>query len=163
MRLSTSFIALVALLLTTVLFAHGNKPGRAELNAGSGTITVDYVAPELKGRDIEAMLQQPGANPWRMGADRPTTLETAVPLRFGASDLSPGSYPLQAYRDDEERWWLQALDKARGVAGQFALEQSTAEDSEEHMVISLTRSGGTARFKLQWGTYVLSGDFSLLE
>ena len=139
--------------------AHGNQPGEAKAEVHGQTITVVYTAPHLNGRDVNELLQHPRANPWRLGADRPTTLSTPMDLQFGDTRLAAGDYPLRAYRDEEGHWWLQALDSSREVVGSLALEKSVAGESEEYMVISLTPSGPGATFKVQWGTHVLAGDF----
>ncbi len=139
---------------------HGNIPGKAELEVDGGTIEIDYVAPELKGRDLLANLKRPGANPWRLGADRPTTLSTPVDLAFGEDTLGSGRYTLRVYWDDEDRWWLRAYDSGQSVAATLPLEKSTSDQSEEHLVISLDGSAGNASIRIQWGTHVLDGTFS---
>ncbi len=143
--------------------AHGNQPGMAKLTVPSGEIVVDYVGPELKGRDINALIRQPGANPWRMGADKPTTLSTPVDIHFGEGVLGSGTYVLRAYLDDEGEWWLQAYDQSRKVVGKMELEASTSEESMENLEITLEGSAESAHIRIHWGTQVLTGSLSVAD
>jgi hypothetical protein len=144
-----------------VLGAHGNQPGEATAEVHGQTVTIVYTAPHLNGRDVNELLQGPRANPWRLGADRPTTLKTPMALQFGDTRLEAGDYTLRAFRDDADHWWLQALDSSREVVGKLPLKRTMSEGSAEYMVISLTPKGHGANFKVQWGTHVLTGDFSM--
>ncbi len=54
--------------------------GKAELKAASGSVTIDYGRPALKGREMLAQLK-PGDS-WRMGMNQATTLTTPVDLAF---------------------------------------------------------------------------------
>ena len=141
--------------------AHDNQPGEAKAEVHGQTVTIVYTAPHLNGRDVNELLQHPRANPWRLGADRATKLSTPIDLQFGDSKLAPGDYPLRAYRDDEDHWWLQALDSSREVVARLPLKKSEAGESEEYMVISLSPEGHGATFQVQWGTHVLAGSFSM--
>lgn len=158
MRKLTSFVCL--LMLSLPLLAHGNQPGKATLEVGNGEIQIVYTAPELKGRDINELIKMPGANPWRLGADRATVLETPVALNLGGESIPAGKYTLRAQLDDSGSWWLQFVDESRAVAGQLKLNASTASDSEEHLVIALSGSASDANLKIQWGKQILSGEFS---
>ena len=141
--------------------AHGNQPGEAKAEVHGQTITIVYTAPHLNGRDVNELLQQPRANPWRLGSDRATTLSSPIDLQFGDSKLAAGDYPLRAYRDDEDHWWLQAMDSSRNVVARLPLKKTEAAESEDYMVISLSPKGHGATFKVQWGTHLLAGDFSM--
>ena len=141
--------------------AHGNQPGEAKAEVHGQTITIVYTAPHLNGRDVNELLQQPRANPWRLGSDRATTLSSPIDLQFGDSKLAAGDYPLRAYRDDEDHWWLQAMDSSRNVVARLPLKKTEAAESEDYMVISLSPKGHGATLKVQWGTHLLAGDFSM--
>ena len=143
--------------------AHGNQPGTAKLEVSNGEIVIDYVGPELKGRDVKQMITQPGANPWRLGADKPTTLTTPVDLHFGDGVVGAGSYVLRAYLDDEGSWWLQAYDQSRKVVGKLPLKASDSKDSMENLQISLEGSAESARVRIHWGTQVLEGELSVAD
>ena len=156
-------LVLIVVLISSLVLAvaHGNQPGEAKAEVHGQTITVVYTAPHLNGRDVNELLQRPRANPWRLGADRATTLSTPIDLQFGDSKLAAGDYPLRAYRDDEDHWWLQALDSSREVVARLPLKRTEADESEDYVVISLSPKGHGATFKVQWGTHVLAGDFSM--
>ena len=63
--------------------AGGPERGKAEMKAGTGSITLDYGRPSLKGRDMLSQLQE-GAF-WRMGMNQATVLTTPVDLMFGST------------------------------------------------------------------------------
>ncbi len=163
MKLRSISVVSVFLFSIAILPAHGNKPGKAMLETGSGAITIEYVGPALKGRDIDEMLASPRANPWRLGADRATELSTPVSLAFGDATLAAGSYTLRAARDDDNKWWLQALNSSQSVVGKLPLKDHTASESEENMVIRLKGEPEAVEFQVQWGKRVLQGEFSVAE
>jgi hypothetical protein len=66
--------------------------GKAELSAGTGSITVDYGRPELKGRDMLAQLQV--GQFWRMGMNQAAVLTTPVDLTFGSVKIPKGAYSI---------------------------------------------------------------------
>ncbi len=155
---------LVLLAVASVtIFAHGNEPGRTALAVSGGEVVIDYVAPALKGRDLMAMLKQPGANPWRLGADAPTTLTTPVRLKFGEGVLSRGKYVLRAYLDDHGSWWLQAYDSNREEVGKLAMTSSNEKESKEHLEIVLSGAADAASLHIQWGTLALQGQLSVAD
>ncbi len=151
---------LCLLILPGVLLAHGNKPGKATLKVGDGAIEIVYTAPELKGRDINELIKTEGANPWGMGADRATKLQTPVALQIGDATLPAGEYTLRAYLDDDGHWWLQFVDDGRAVVGKLMLDLSTASEHLEYLVIGLSGSASNGALKIQWGKFLLSGSFS---
>src|SRR5262245_8931840 len=91
-----------------VLLAHGNKPGTATASIGGGEVKVDYVGPAASGRDVLSLLA-PGSY-WRMGADKPTTITTAVDLKFGSSVVPKGTYTLVAHLSEDKKWTLVVAD-----------------------------------------------------
>ncbi|MFQ5740795.1 MAG: DUF2911 domain-containing protein [Acidobacteriota bacterium] len=148
-------------LACTWILAHGNEPRQAKLEVQGGQITIDYSAPTLQGRDLNELIKLPGANPWRLGADRPTQLSTPVSLKFGDSPVPAGRYRLRAYLDGDGNWWLQAYDSSRAIVGKIQLSSSTAETSEEHLLISLHGTSGAATIQVQWGKNLLQGQFAV--
>ena len=156
-------LVLIVVLISSLVLAvaHGNKPGETKAEVHGQTITVVYTAPSLNGRDVNVLLKGPRANPWRLGADDPTKLSSPIDLQFGDTRLAAGDYRLRAYRDEDDHWWLQALDSAREVVARLPLKRTEADESEDYVVISLSPKGHGATFKVQWGTHVLAGDFSM--
>ncbi len=160
--MKNALIWIIVVMSSLVLaVGHDNQPGEAKAEVHGQTITIVYTAPHLNGRDVNDLLQHPRANPWRLGADRPTTLSTPIDLQFGDSKLAAGDYDLRAHRDDEDRWSLQALDSSSEVVARLPLKKTEAGESEDYMVISLSPKGHGATFKVQWGTHLLAGDFSM--
>ena len=158
---NTLILMIVLMSSLALAVVHGNKPGEAKAEVHGQTITVVYTAPHLNGRDVNELLQHPRANPWRLGADRATTLSSPIALQFGDTRLAAGDYSLRASRDEDDHWWLQALDSSRSVVGKLPLKKTEADESSDYMVISLSPKGHGATFKVQWGTHVLAGDFSM--
>ena len=64
-------------------------------NLGSNQALLCYGAPSVRGREIMGGLV-PYGEPWRMGADEPTTLHLSSRANVGGVALQPGSYSLYA-------------------------------------------------------------------
>ena len=60
---------------------------------GDQVATLCYGRPSTRGRDMVGGLD-PFGQPWRMGANEPTTLHLPFAARVGTVDLEPGSYSL---------------------------------------------------------------------
>lgn len=153
----------LCLLFVSLGLAHGNQPGKAELKVTGGKVVIDFVAPELKGRDINELIKQPGANPWRLGADKATTFETPVALQFGEGKVAAGKYVLRALLDDQNQWWLQLVDDSKAVVAKAPLKKSVASKAAEHLAINLDGKPEAANVKIQWGTQVLEGNFAVAK
>lgn len=65
----------------------------ASATIGGATVKVDYSRPSMRGREIFGGLV-PWNQPWRTGADQPTTLITDRPLVIGGQSLPAGSHAL---------------------------------------------------------------------
>lgn len=61
-----------------------------------------YGAPSASGREVMGELV-PYGEPWRIGADEPTTLHVSAPVNVGGVALEPGSYSLYAI-PGEDQW-----------------------------------------------------------
>jgi len=64
-------------------------------NLGSNPALLCYGAPSVRGREIFGGLEEYG-QPWRMGADEPTTLHLSSRANVGGVALQPGSYSIYA-------------------------------------------------------------------
>jgi len=69
---------------------------------GSNPALLCYGAPSAQGREIMGGLV-PYGEPWRIGADEPTTLHLSGRANVGGVPLDPGSYSLYAI-PGEESW-----------------------------------------------------------
>jgi hypothetical protein len=64
-------------------------------NLGPNPALLCYGAPSVRGREIMGGLV-PYGEPWRMGADEPTTLHLSSRANVGGVALQPGSYSIYA-------------------------------------------------------------------
>jgi len=147
-------------------FAQGGR-GKAELKAGTGSITVDYGRPSLKGRDMLSQLQE--GSFWRMGMNQATVLTAPVDLMFGATKVAKGSYSLWLKKEGEKfvlvfnsqtgQWGTQH-DPAKDVYS-VAMKSETLSSTVEMFTIDLKEAGKGGVFSLSWGGTKLSADFAL--
>jgi hypothetical protein len=70
-------------------------------NIGTNPALLCYGAPSAQGRDIMGDLV-PYGEPWRIGADEPTTLHLSARANLGGIALEPGSYSLYAIPGENE-------------------------------------------------------------
>jgi hypothetical protein len=150
-------------------FAQGSR-GKAELKAGSGSITIDYGRPALKGRDMLSQLQV--GQFWRMGSNMATVLTTPVDLDFGAIKVPKGAYSLWLKRKEPERFEL----VFNSQTGQWGMQHDVSKDvyavpmkeghlanSVEIFAIDLKSAPKGGVFILNWGTTSLSTDFQFAQ
>ena len=149
--------------------AGGPERGKAEMKAGTGSITVDYGRPSLKGRDMLSQLLE-GVF-WRMGMNQATVLTTPVDLTFGSTKIAKGAYSL---------WLKKAGDAFQLVfnsqTGQWGTQHDASKDGAsvdmtktplaspaETFTIELTPSASGGSLDLSWGATKLSAPFELAK
>lgn len=146
--------------------------GKAELTAGSATVTVDYGRPSLHGRSVDSMLSQlpngPTPNFWRLGANQSTTFTTTADLDFGGTTVPKGTYSLWAQHDGDA-WklvfntqhgqWGTSHDTSKDLVS-VPLTQTKASSSEELVTIGLDKHDSGGQVKIQWGDLELTADFA---
>jgi len=162
----------VALLLAVSCFAQmrGNPRGKAELKAGTGSITIDYGRPSLKGRDMSSQLTVGQA--WRMGSEQATVISTPVDLTFGSVKVPKGSYSLFLKRTDAEKYDL----VFNSQTGQWGLTHDTSKDvfqvpmrkgeltsPVELFTIDLKEAPKGGVVVLNWGSTQLSANFQYAQ
>jgi len=138
--------------------------GKAELKAGSGSITIDYGRPELKGRD--PMTWQKDGMYWRMGSNAATMLTTPVDLMFGSHRVAKGSYSLWLLKESAESYKLvintgkssMNHDVAADVA-QVPLNKGSIGSPVEALTLTLEPAPGGGTFSLTWAKTKLSTSF----
>jgi len=147
-------------------FAQGNR-GKAELKAGTGSITIDYGRPSLKGRDMISQLKE--GSFWRMGMNQATVLTTPVDLTFGTTKVAKGSYSLWLKKEGEKYFlvfnsqtgqWGTQHDSAKDVQA-VALELETLSSPMEVFTIDLKEAPKGGEFIMTWGTTKLSAGFNI--
>jgi len=151
-------------LVVSVLFGRGMVRDKGSVDLGWGRVTIEYETPKLNGRELHEMIQ-PG-QPWRMGMDNPTTLETTVALDFGNNKkLPPGKYTLFARADENKNWTLLVSSATAGrldpatVVVQAPLHFMKEDKPVEVLKITLEKTGNSASLLVAWGTYRLHGSF----
>lgn len=164
-RMLTAVGALVALTsISGIALAHGNAQSDAQARVGRARVVIHYGRPELRGRDPLKLIS-PG-EPWRLGADVPTTFETDSALDFGGTRVAKGKYYLLAVLVQGGEWALvvsrQPIDQYEPSAkvAQIPLAFSEGGPSVEEMTIHLAGRGQSGRIEIQWGTMRLTGSFS---
>lgn len=75
---------------------------RVSFSYDGGEGLLCYGAPSARDREIMGDLV-PYGQPWRMGADEPTTIHLSAPASVGGVELEPGSYSIYGV-PGEETW-----------------------------------------------------------
>jgi hypothetical protein len=75
-----------------------------EATVGGAQVSIDYGRPELKGRDMLAMLED--GQVWRLGMNEATVLATDQDLTLGDTVLKAGKYSIWAKKVSFEEWHL---------------------------------------------------------
>ena len=140
--------------------------GKAELKAGSGSITIDYGRPELKGRDMLSKLQ--AGQFWRMGSNMATVLTTPIDLAFGSIKVPKGAYSLwlklaapdkfELVFNSQTGQWGMSHDVSKDVY-QVPMKKEALTNSVEVFTVDLKSAAKGGVFVLNWGTTALSADF----
>ena len=115
-----------------------------------------YGAPSARGREIIGGLV-PFGQPWRIGANEPTTLHLSAPTTVGGVSLDAGSYSLYAIPGESEweffinsnfeRWGIPINADVRSTEiGSFTVTVA----KEDEMVEALTYEHMAGHFMLTW-------------
>ena len=103
------FVHVAAVLaLSTPAFAQADPPrGTATTTIAGQTVTVDYGQPALKGRTMDALLDQlPADRIWRAGENQVTTLTTGTDLLIAGKKVAAGKYSVYVYAPQTGAWAL---------------------------------------------------------
>jgi hypothetical protein len=154
----------VLCLATTLVLAQGNERGTAQATVAGKSVLIEYGRPSLKGRDMlaEAVIGQP----WRMGADAPTTLKTDVDLSFGSLRVPAGEYILRATKVAEGKWALNVHKtdpenrRASDSVADVPLTPAKLPAAVEIFTIELKGSKNEGEFEMRWGTTALKASFT---
>ena len=104
----------------------------------------------------------PYDQPWRLGANEPTTLHLTAPVHIGEMSLDPGAYALYAIPGEDEwevvvnsaveRWGIPINDEVRQHdVGSVTVTPETLSDDVEAMDIRLEpQDGGGAHLVVEW-------------
>ena len=121
------FVSIALLAVVPVVLAQkkppASPPEQASISLAGHTITIDYSAPSVKGR--EGHIFGPGGliqkthkeyPIWRAGANAATTLTTDTDLKVGDIDVPAGKYTLFVDISDPDHWVL-IINKKTGEWG----------------------------------------------
>jgi hypothetical protein len=168
----TSFAVLAAVLVVPASAQPAGGPparGKAEMKAGTGSITIDYGRPSLKGRDMLSQLKD-GAS-WRMGMNEATVLTTPVDLTFGSTKIAKGAYSLwlkkagdvfQLVFNSQTGQWGTQHDAAKDVAS-VDMKKTPLTSPVETFTMGLVPSGSGGTLDLSWGAMKLSAPFHVAK
>ncbi|MBS1821348.1 MAG: DUF2911 domain-containing protein [Acidobacteria bacterium] len=158
----------IASLACTALFAvsalaQGAKPAAspaesASAHLKSGSITVKYGAPSMRGRKIMGELV-PYGKVWRTGANEATSLVTTTALKIGGTSVPAGSYTL--FTLPSEGQWLLIVNKQTGEWGldyhedhdlaRIPMKSAKLAAPQEKMSISFENtSGNSTELHVKW-------------
>lgn len=145
------------------LTGRASPPDSATATLGGETAKLCYGAPSMRDREIMGGLV-PYGQPWRMGANEPTTLHLPFAADVGGVSVEPGSYALYAVpgeseweiflNGDPERWGIPINETVQAQnVGSFTVQPETLEQPVEMLSIDMeSADGDSARVVLEWAT-----------
>ena len=169
MKLKKLLPCLVAICLASPIMAQmSGARGTSEATIKGKKVVVDYGRPSLKGRDMLGKMT-PGMV-WRLGMNKPTTLETSGDLVVAGKELKAGKYSLWAKKDESGKWLLAfhptvpdwgVPELKSGYAAELPLKAEKASDAAEQLTIAVADDKGKGKIKIHWGNDVLAGSFDV--
>lgn len=138
-----------------------SPPDSASVTIGGETAKVCYSSPRRRGRDIMGGLV-PYDQPWRLGANEPTTLHLQFRAEIGDVTVEPGSYSLYAVPGEEEweivvngatdRWGVPIDEGVRSEdLGSVTVRPSETGSLVENLSLSFEPRGErTAHLVIRW-------------
>jgi hypothetical protein len=163
--LERTALLLAAAALAAPAIAQNNPRGEAKATLAGKGVSIEYGRPSLKGRDMLAEAKV--GEPWRLGADAATVLDTQAELAFGSVKLPKGKYILRATKLAEGQWQLNvhrpSAENPRAPGEKVAdvpLVTSTLPQSVETFTIELRGEKNKGELELSWGTAAFKAAFS---
>ncbi len=152
------------------VYAQRNPRGKAKLNLGGKSISVEFGQPSLHGRTVYEMLSKlPDGGVWRLGADTSTTFSTSGDLMFGDTKIPKGVYSLWVRKEAENSWGL-VFNSQHGQSGtqhnskldvaEVALKISRAAAPPDEVTIVLTKTKTGEMIAIEWGDLRLYTGFN---
>ena len=143
------------------LAGRASPPDSSSVALSGGVLKLCYSSPRKRGREIFGGLV-PFDQPWRLGANEPTTLHVTTPVTVGGVELAEGSYALYAIPGEEtwqivfngavDRWGIPIDESVREHdVGSATVTPGATESTVENMTLSLESSGGdAATLSMRW-------------
>lgn len=119
-----------------------SPPAQASVVLKGKTVTIDYSAPSVRGRQIAGGLV-PYGKVWRTGANAATTLKTPIDLKIGDLKVPAGTYTLYTLPSEngcilivnkQTGQWGTEYDESKDL-GRTPMNPVQVADSVETMVI----------------------------
>ena len=145
----------------------GQSRGATKVKIGKANVTIEYGRPALNGRDPLKMIR-PG-QPWRLGSNAPTTIESDADLDFAGTTVPKGKHILLAMQDEAGKWWLLVSSKSNyeyepaAKIAQAPMALSKAQDSVEQLEIKVSGKDDRGTIEVTWGTLRLAAGFGLAK
>ena len=171
------FLVGTALLATSMFAVAQQKPAasppeKASGSIGGHTISIDYAAPSVKGREGKIfskdglISKNPHYPVWRAGANGATTLMTDTNLKIGNIDVPAGKYTLFVDISDPDNWvlivnkktgeWGLAYDGSQDL-GKTKMEMSKPSSLVEQLKYTVSSDGGNkGKITLAWENHEAS-------
>jgi len=133
-------LVLASLLMTSVLWAQGDKsqraspPATAKGEVNGATITIDYSSPAVKNRKIFGDLQ-PYGEVWRAGANEATVFETSKDIKVEGKTLAAGKYSIYAIPGEKE--WSVIFNKQTGQWGVKRGGATSRDPAQDALVVKV--------------------------
>ena len=130
------------------------------LRLGDGEAKLCYGRPSAAGRTVVGGMD-PFGQPWRLGANEPTTLHLPFPATIGSVELAPGSYSLYAIPEAErwtivvnantQRWGIPISPEVRSAdLGSFMVTPTSTADHVETLTFRFEGDGGRGELVYAW-------------
>ncbi len=140
------------------------------IRLGDGEAKLCYGRPSARGRTMIGGVD-PLGQPWRMGANEPTTLHVPFPARLGSVDLEPGAYSLYAIPGATEwtivvnanvnRWGIPISPDVRSSdVGSFVVQPTESPEHEEMLTFSFVGADAAGILTFRWEGAVWDVAFS---
>jgi len=88
--------------------------GHVSQIVGFTKVSIDYSSPAVKGRKVFGELQKYG-EPWRAGANAPTTIEFSTAVNIQGTDLGPGKYTVFITPQESGDWTIHINSKGNAI------------------------------------------------
>lgn len=140
-KIQTTFVlTLAGLLMTSVLWAQGDKasrpspPATATGKVKDATITINYSSPAVKGRKIFGEMH-PYGEVWRAGANEATLFETDKDIKVEGKSLPAGKYSLYAIPGEKE--WTIIFNKQTGQWGVKRGGATSRDEAQDALTVNV--------------------------
>lgn len=143
------------------LAERASPPDSSSVALGGDVLKLCYSSPRKRDRDIFGGLV-PYDQPWRLGANEPTTLHVTTAVTVGGLELGEGSYAVYAIPGQEsweivfngavDRWGVPIDEDVREHdVGSVTVTPGATESTVENMTLSLGSTGeDTATLSMAW-------------